>query len=84
MNGNERKIEQITRLLFLKAFDAKETEWDLRPDCKGTLSAIGTGSNRYLLSRAPSNAKKSLKNTYIWVKCRILGKKNPKPNPNSI
>ena len=33
LNGDAQYIEQITWLLFLKAFDAKEMEWEFRPDC---------------------------------------------------
>ena len=40
LNGNERKIEQITRLLSLNAFDAKETEWDLRPTVRARFQQL--------------------------------------------
>ena len=35
LNGDAQYIEQITWLLFLKAFDAKEMEWEFRPDYHG-------------------------------------------------
>lgn len=31
LNGDAQYIEQITWLLFLKAFDAKEMEWEFDP-----------------------------------------------------
>lgn len=34
LNGDAQYIEQITWLLFLKAFDAKEMEWELKPNAK--------------------------------------------------
>ncbi len=34
LNGDAQYIEQITWLLFLKAFDAKEMEWELNPNSK--------------------------------------------------
>lgn len=34
LNGDAQYIEQITWLLFLKAFDAKEMEWELKPNSK--------------------------------------------------
>lgn len=37
LNGDAQYIEQITWLLFLKAFDAKEMEWEFRPDYKGVI-----------------------------------------------
>ena len=37
LNGDAQYIEQITWLLFLKAFDAKEMEWEFRPEYKGVL-----------------------------------------------
>lgn len=37
LNGDAQYIEQITWLLFLKAFDAKEMEWEFRPDCHGVI-----------------------------------------------
>lgn len=36
LNGDAQYIEQITWLLFLKAFDAKEMEWKFRPDYRGS------------------------------------------------
>lgn len=36
LNGDAQYIEQITWLLFLKAFDAKEMEWEFRPDYRGS------------------------------------------------
>ena len=36
LNGDAQYIEQITWLLFLKAFDAKEMEWELRHDYRGS------------------------------------------------
>ena len=32
LNGDAQYIEQITWLLFLKAFDVKEMEWELKDD----------------------------------------------------
>ena len=32
LNGDAQYIEQITWLLFLKAFDVKEMEWELKKD----------------------------------------------------
>ena len=37
LNGDAQYIEQITWLLFLKAFDAKEMEWEFRPDYHGVI-----------------------------------------------
>jgi type I restriction enzyme M protein len=37
LNGDAQYIEQITWLLFLKVFDAKEMEWELRPNYKGVI-----------------------------------------------
>lgn len=37
LNGDAQYIEQITWLLFLKAFDAKEMEWEFRPGYKGVI-----------------------------------------------
>lgn len=37
LNGDAQYIEQITWLLFLKAFDAKEMEWELRPGYRGVI-----------------------------------------------
>ena len=37
LNGDAQYIEQITWLLFLKAFDAKEMEWEFRKDYAGTI-----------------------------------------------
>jgi type I restriction enzyme M protein len=37
LNGDAQYIEQITWLLFLKAFDAKEMEWEFRKDYTGTI-----------------------------------------------
>ena len=37
LNGDAQYIEQITWLLFLKAFDAKEMEWELKPDYHGVI-----------------------------------------------
>lgn len=37
LNGDAQYIEQITWLLFLKAFDAKEMEWEFRSDYKGVI-----------------------------------------------
>lgn len=37
LNGDAQYIEQITWLLFLKAFDAKEMEWEFRQDYKGVI-----------------------------------------------
>jgi type I restriction enzyme M protein len=37
LNGDAQYIEQITWLLFLKAFDAKEMEWEFRPDYRGVI-----------------------------------------------
>lgn len=37
LNGDAQYIEQITWLLFLKAFDAKEMEWEFKPDYKGVI-----------------------------------------------
>ena len=37
LNGDAQYIEQITWLLFLKAFDAKEMEWEFRPDYQGVI-----------------------------------------------
>ena len=37
LNGDAQYIEQITWLLFLKAFDAKEMEWEFRPDYNGVI-----------------------------------------------
>ena len=37
LNGDAQYIEQITWLLFLKAFDAKEMEWEFRNDYTGTI-----------------------------------------------
>ena len=37
LNGDAQYIEQITWLLFLKAFDAKEQEWELRRDYRGVI-----------------------------------------------
>ena len=36
LNGDAQYIEQITWLLFLKAFDAKEMEWEFRPEYRGS------------------------------------------------
>ena len=52
LNGDAQYIEQITWLLFLKAFDAKEMEWEFRPDYKGViphrlpLERLGGGQRR--------------------------------------
>ena len=37
LNGDAQYIEQITWLLFLKVFDAKEMEWELRPNYQGVI-----------------------------------------------
>lgn len=37
LNGDAQYIEQITWLLFLKAFDAKEMEWEFRPNYRGVI-----------------------------------------------
>ena len=37
LNGDAQYIEQITWLLFLKAFDAKEMEWEFRPNYGGVI-----------------------------------------------
>jgi len=37
LNGDAQYIEQITWLLFLKVFDAKEMEWEFRNDYTGTI-----------------------------------------------
>ena len=37
LNGDAQYIEQITWLLFLKAFDAKEMEWEFRQDYQGVI-----------------------------------------------
>ena len=37
LNGDAQYIEQITWLLFLKAFDAKEMEWEFRSDYRGVI-----------------------------------------------
>lgn len=37
LNGDAQYIEQITWLLFLKAFDAKEMEWEFRSDYHGVI-----------------------------------------------
>ena len=37
LNGDAQYIEQITWLLFLKAFDAKEMEWEFRPNYQGVI-----------------------------------------------
>ena len=37
LNGDAQYIEQITWLLFLKAFDAKEMEWEFCQDYKGVI-----------------------------------------------
>ena len=37
LNGDAQYIEQITWLLFLKAFDAKEMEWEFRPNYHGVI-----------------------------------------------
>lgn len=37
LNGDAQYIEQITWLLFLKAFDAKEMEWEFRQDYHGVI-----------------------------------------------
>jgi len=37
LNGDAQYIEQITWLLFLKAFDAKEMEWEFRPEYAGVI-----------------------------------------------
>ena len=37
LNGDAQYIEQITWLLFLKAFDAKEMEWELRENNRGVI-----------------------------------------------
>ena len=37
LNGDAQYIEQITWLLFLKAFDAKEMEWELREKNVGVI-----------------------------------------------
>ena len=35
VDGDSQYIAQITWMLFLKAFDAKEMEWEFKPDYKG-------------------------------------------------
>ena len=37
LNGDAQYIEQITWLLFLKAFDAKEMEWELKDDYQAVI-----------------------------------------------
>ena len=37
LNGDAQYIEQITWLLFLKAFDAKEMEWEFRDNYRGVI-----------------------------------------------
>lgn len=37
LNGDAQYIEQLTWLLFLKAFDAKEMEWELKPKFKSII-----------------------------------------------
>lgn len=37
LNGDAQYIEQITWLLFLKVFDAKEMEWEFRPNYRGVI-----------------------------------------------
>lgn len=37
LNGDAQYIEQITWMLFLKAFDAKEQEWELRRNYRGVI-----------------------------------------------
>lgn len=37
VDGDSQYIGQITWMLFLKAFDAKEMEWELKPDYKGVV-----------------------------------------------
>lgn len=37
LNGDAQYIEQITWMLFLKAFDAKEQEWELRKNYRGVI-----------------------------------------------
>jgi type I restriction enzyme M protein len=39
LNGDAQYIEQITWLLFLKAFDAKEMEWEFREDYQPVIPA---------------------------------------------
>ena len=36
VDGDSQYIGQITWMLFLKAFDAKEMEWELRHDYRGS------------------------------------------------
>ena len=37
VDGDSQYIGQITWMLFLKAFDAKEMEWEFKPDYKGII-----------------------------------------------
>ena len=37
VDGDSQYIGQITWMLFLKAFDAKEMEWEFKPDYKGVI-----------------------------------------------
>ena len=37
VDGDSQYIAQITWMLFLKAFDAKEMEWEFKPDYKGII-----------------------------------------------
>ena len=41
INGDAQRIEQITWLLFLKVYDAKEQDWEFDDDNYKSIIAVG-------------------------------------------